>query len=262
MKPKTFSIYLLTMIVLFACQWGNAQEEEEQTPLYDFVWNDTVLPGHEESYLKVVKEEQALFQANGWNLPIYTYRDSYEFFYVTPLNSLEEFVKFDKNVKEIIQTIGDDKVNQLFGKYSNKISHFDTRFWERNEDLSYTPDNAVYTPDITTPFYMFVQHWYIKPGKEAELSDIIKKLHSILDEKEFNYTIYASFLYFGENGPILMAAIPAESEEKFKETNAKDWHNLGSDYHKLYNQALQLCRKIEYQNLTYVPELSFHPEQD
>ncbi len=252
---------LLCMVVLVWAISGavGLAGEEAEGPEFLVILTEDVKPEAMETYMKARIADAQLWDQHGFEFPFMTFVQDFR---VTTAYSFNAFAQFDgipMKMEAKNQKTG-GKMKQIDEQRMKCVSDSSSAIVVARPDLSYTPENPIFTPDLDESFYSFRIVYHIKPGKFEAAEALGRKVKAINEKKQSpgGYLMYQEI--FGQNDYALVAVINAKDKAAFAAQDKKMEANPDPEIEKLFMENAHLLRKIETQEGTFVPEASYIPE--
>ena len=250
-------LWIAVLVWVMGAAVGLAAEEEE-APQFLVVWQEDVKPEHMETYMKARIADAQLWEQYGFEFPFMTFVQDFR---VTTAYSFKAFAQFDgiPMKMEAWNKKTGGKMKQLDKQRTACVSDSSTTIVAARPDLSYTPENPAFTPNLDEPFYSFRIVYHIKPDKVEEAEALGKKVKALNEKKQspMGYLMYQKI--FGQDDYAFIAVINAKDRAAFAALDKQMEANPDPEIEKLFKENAHLLKRIETQEGTFVPEASYVP---
>jgi hypothetical protein len=254
---------LLFLMVLFVCAFSAqsfAQKELPKTQLF-LMHEDDVLPYMSDKYESALKDFVKMFSdakvdSRSYNV-IQT--DYFKYTAIIPVTDFDGLAKYFGMTPEIIEKIGKDKFDAQMKKFDGCYDTHRNYLMTLRNDLSYKPEYGLNPDDGLN--YRHLDYFYVVPGKENELMELIKEYKKLYESKkiEEGYRVYMGSV--GTEMGMVLFVQPAKSRVDFAMLSDKQDEILGSDAQKLWNKLLTITQKFEHHDGMMRPDLSLRPKK-
>jgi hypothetical protein len=250
-------LLFITALILFA-GFANLNAQDENGAQLWFCIAETVKPDMQEQYLELSQELINLCKEEDFPFAFFTW--SYapmEFELWSPLESLNDIDKMEKEWDKIMKKWGEDKQDAF---NATKIKNY-SKTCKVRWDLTYTPDNPDFDPDNLT--YGRWIEVYLKPGTQKKFAESVQWMNE--KRKANDYGVQCGFaeLGLGYETPSYLVMYGHESQVKYLEYE----NNLDEAYQDEYQKYLTGIRKLFSKPVTIydiwlLPELSYNPNKE
>jgi hypothetical protein len=254
---KAFKHLSLAALLLFAAfNTSRAQNDNRQTY---HIHEDKVLPSMVGEYEAVAKE--LTDNVKKYNIPgmkwILTQTNDLRYLYVSPISKMAD-LDDDAFWDSLRGKMGAEKFTDLFNRMNKCYDVHTDYIITLDKDLSYMPGGINLTPagqDYRRFYYM-----YSTPQNMAKLTEALKNVKALFQQKgsKMEYRIYRSG--FGANGAFYMVAIAAKDGGDFEAMDAANNKLIGPDAEKLFGDMMKYVTRIEEVTARMRPDLAYTPK--
>ena len=237
---------------------GLAAEEEER-PQFLVIVNEDVKPEAMETYMKARIADAQLWDQYGFEFPFMTFVQDFRVTTGYGFNAFAQFDGIPQKMEAWTKKTG-GKSKQLDEQRMKCVSDSSSAIVVARPDLSYTPKNPAFTPNLDEPFYSFRVVYHMKPDKIEAAEALGRKVKALNEKKQspMAYLMYQRI--FGQDDYALIAVMNTKDKAAFVEMDKKMEENPDPEIEKLFTENAHLLKKIETQEGTFVPEASYIPE--
>lgn len=250
---RFLTVLSIALLLLAVGGPGLFAQEEKQDQLW-FCWEATVHPEKQKQFVEMHLDFYSKIKESGFPYAIYTWTDGkfgYYFFY--PVDSYDDKIGIWKELGEAISLWGEEN---FMGMWETMQSHR-TYFLLAPSDLSYVPDQP--RLDVMDMPYAFWDVLYIKPGKEMEFEEELKKMQAILKETNFDDPVLMLKGDIGYEGSVCIGALKGKDVSDFRAQNKKMWELLGEEGRSIFRNLMSMLRKRDFKEFWYMEKLTYIP---
>ena len=229
----------------------NAQESSGQ--LW-FCWEATVHPEMESQFVELQIGYHRTLKDLGFPYPMYTWNDSkfgYYFFY--PVDSYEDKSAIYAALRDAVSSWGEDNWNRMW----ETVQSHRTYCLQSLPEISYQPKNPR-LDEMEMP-YAYWDILYVKPGKEIQFTELMKKLLALEKEVDYDDPIQMFTGDLGFEGSVYIGALKGIDPIDFRASNQRMIDLIGEEWIEIFRKALTLTWKRESKEFWYLPDLSYFP---
>jgi len=254
MKRK-ISIVLMVGLVVSLCAFTTLARGEEQKAQLMVTYEVVVNPPKFLEYEASLKEFKVLWTKQKFPLPYDVYKtDDYYYYFFVPVENLGDidiiYSSMEKAGKEL-----QEHTKRYAGTYESETGG---TFINR-PDLSYAPEKPrIKEEDVN---FMRWYYYYLYPGKELAAEEIAKEWMALYKSKGIRDPFNLAVAQLWSGLPLLVVAMWGESEADFTQQDEKNMKRMGDQALVLQKKTMSVCRKIEVRSATYLPDLSYMPEE-
>jgi hypothetical protein len=258
MKAKLFAVFFSLILSAFIIPRLNAQEKLPDTELL-MVHEDVVYPYMIDKYEKAAKDYVEMLKAANIEQPFRVLQ--FEYFTFNTIRPLKDYDGLAKQMgmrDGMIEKIGKEKFEKVMAEFDGCYSSHKNYLLTLRNDLSYKPKYGMDPEEGIN--YRHIDFFYIIPGKEAEMTQLIKEYKVLYESKniEEGYRVYYGGI--GTDMPMVMFVQPAKSRVDFATLSDKQDEILGDDGTKFFNQVLSITQKFEHNDGVMRPDLFYMPK--
>ena len=258
MKANLFTVFLSFCLTVFLIPAINAQEKLPETELL-LVHEDVVFPYMIDQYEKAAKDYVDMLKAANIEQPFRVLQFEYfTFNTVRPVKDYDGLAKQMGMRDEMIEKIGKEKFDKVMAEFDGCYSSHKNYLLTLRNDLSYKAQYGLNPDDGIN--YRHLDFFYIIPGKEAEMTQLIKDYKALYESKniEEGYRVYYGGI--GTDMPMVLFVQPAKSRVDFATLSDKQDEILGEEGNKLFEKALSITQKFEHNDGIMRPDLFYMPK--
>ena len=108
--------------------------------------------------------------------------------------------------------------------------------------------------------YAYWDILYVKPGKEMEFVELVKKLRVLQQAQSFDDPVQMLAGDIGYEGSVYIAALKGKDGVDFRIQNQKMWELMGDEGAAIFQKMGSLLRKRESKQFWYLEKLSYFPD--
>lgn len=259
MKVKFITLSLLLLFLLISFSQVTAQEEELPKSQMFLIHEDEVLPSMWKKYEAAVKNfvkvltdskvEETSFSVVQVNHLTYSF--------IIPVNDYDGLAKHFGMRDAMIEKVGKDKFDQAMSQFDGCYdTHRDYLLTLRN-DLSYKATVGL-NPEEGFNFRHF-DYWYVIPGKEDEMIEILKEWKALYEAKNIEqaYRVYIGGI--GTHYQTFILVRPDKGRVEWAISSEKRNELGGKEMDKLLEKTLSIIQKFEHMNGRMRPDLYYMP---
>ena len=180
-----------------------------------------------------------------------------EFELWSPLESLDDIKKIEKEWDKIIEKWGEEKYAAFNATKTKNYAKTCNVRWDLQFDPTlhdYDPENAHYGNWIEI---------YLKPGKEKEFEEALRWLSERRKEHQYKVRCNYAECGLGYETPSILVMYTHESQLGFLEYENGLSEAYNADFQEYLNRVRKLFAKpIKRYDIYYIPELSYAPDQE
>lgn len=254
MRQELLSIAICIIVCFFSTN-SIGQDTEPKGQLW-FCWEATVNPSLKSQFIDFQVDFHSLFKENGFPYTMYTWTDGnfgYYFFY--PVDSYDDKSLIYDALWAVVPTWGEENFNRM---WETVMSHR-TYFLRSLPEISYTPEKP--RLDAMDMPYAIWDILYVKPEKEMEFVEQVKKLSVLQYAQNFDDPVQMLVGDIGYEGSVYIGALKGKDPVDFWSQNQKMWELLGDEGAVIFQKMGSLVRKREFKQFWYSEELSYIPEE-
>lgn len=253
MKRLVTSCMLIVLIALAGNTTAHAQVEKKGQ-LW-FIWEATVHPELQSQFIELQIDYHSKFKEHGFPYTMYTWTDSkfgYYFFY--PVDSYDDKIEIYDALWAILPSWGEENFSQM---WETVMSHR-TYYLQALPEISFMPEEP--RADQMDMPYAYWDILYVKPGKEMEIAELLKKLTALSQAQNFDDPVQMLTGDIGYEGSVYIGALKGKDPVDMRLQNQKMWGLMGDEGAALFQDLMSLLRKRESKEFWYLEELSYFPE--
>jgi hypothetical protein len=259
MKGKVSIVLMVGLVVSLCALTTWAQDEEKKAQAY-FVVDVLVKPSMISKYEAAVKLMVSLYSQHNTPYPFYAFlADDMKYHFLSPVENLADVDKMFKFDMELEKKMGEEKMKEIEELGAGAYEYAHTYMIYHRPDLSYTPQNPRLKSQEAN--FRHLIYYYIRPDKEKEFQEILKKFVSQPKLKSINdgYDIY--FGGIGMNTPACLIALSGKSAADFETHYEKIWGILGDEAMMMVQELVGMARGLDIKTAWFRPDLSYIPEE-
>jgi hypothetical protein len=244
---------LLGVFLLAASGTSDVFAQEEKGEQLWLCWEATVHPDMQKKFVEVQMDFQSKFKEAGFSYPLYCWTDRlFGFYFFYPVDSYDDNERIYEALWKVVPLWGEEN---FMGMWETVASH---RSYFLREVASYEPENPRLGEE--GPSYAFWDIMYVRPEKEMEYLELLKKLNAIQQSTDFGDPVTMLYGDLGYEGSVYIGALVGKDPMDFRTQNQKMWELMGEDATAIFQKWMTLLRKREHKEFWYVKELSYIPE--
>jgi hypothetical protein len=254
----------LVVLALVALIWalsgavGWAGDQEAGLPHFVYVIDEDIIPEHMETYMKARVADAKLSAQYNFEFPFLTFVQD---FHVSTCGIFTAFAQIDgipQKMEAYNERTG-GKSKQVEKQAMPCVDTVSTAILVYRPDLSYVAPEPTFMPDFTEPFYQSVTIYYIKPDQYEKAEAVAKKVKALDQKKQFpmHYWVYERLI--GQDVPAFVVVAQAKDKAAFVNLEAKLDAQPDEDVEKILADSLDVIKKVEHMEGTFVPEASYVP---
>ena len=249
-------IWLLSLVLLAGMApagWAESHEEAAPQPSFMYVWTDHVPVAHAQEYEAETKKVLARLAETeeGKKLQYAALASPGQYVYVIPLGDLADFMKKNQEFMAATEAVGGMKV---WDPAMRLVDHGSGHLLVSRPDLSYKP--AAPRETEGTGLFRYHEWWYVRPGHEAEIEEVARKIAAVYAEKEIDtgWRIYQAVT--GDDLPLYVVTFTAADAADHFANEARIDELLGEAGQQLIQEASTHARRVEATTAMMRPDLS------
>ncbi len=253
-------IYGLMILSVFCFGVASTYAEEPKEQMY-YVYDVIVSPSKANMYETAHKALMASHLKQNYPVEYTAYSSNdFHYYFIIPIANLSDIDNFTRAEDAFRKNIGDEKYKELLKGFSGVYEYLRTSILTYKADISYVPGNNQLKPEDIKFFCWNM--YYIKPGKEQDMNDVLKKWVKLSKQKKLSFGWNMSVGGMGHDTPCILESLPAKnaSEHFVQMSNAFEF--LGKDANKLWDEELGLLRKMETKYGQPRLDLSYTPKKE
>ena len=246
-------IILLGLFLLAASGSYELSAQEEKSERLWFCWEAEIHPGMQQQFLAVQIDFQSNFKEAGFSYPLYCWTDGlFGYFFFYPVDSYDDKDNIYEELWKAVPLWGEENLVKLWECVTSHRTYF------LSEVASYEPENPRLSGEEQV--YGFWDIMYVKPEKEMEYLELMKKLEVIQQASGFDDPVTMLHGDVGYEGSVYIGGLVAKDPMDFRTQNQKMWELMGEDATAIYQKWMTLLRKRETKEFWYLKDLSYIPE--
>ena len=187
---------------------------------------------------------------------MYTWTDGKFGYYVFyPVDSYDDKTAIYDALGDAVPTWGEENLNRM---WETVMSHR-TYFLQSLPEISYNPEQPR-LDEMDMP-YAYWDILYVRPEKEMEFVELIKKLQILQQDQGFDDPVQMLTGDIGYEGSVYIGALKGKDPVDFRVQNQKMWELMGAEGSAIFQKMMSLLRKRESKEFWYSEELSYIPEE-
>jgi hypothetical protein len=249
------TIFIIALLLATLGNTDTIAQEENNGQLW-FCWEATVHPEMQNQFIDLQLDLQSKLKEHGFPYTFYTWTDGqfgYYFFY--PVDSYDDKTGIYDALGKIIPQTGEVSFNRM---WETVMSHR-TYFLHAPSEFSYIPDQP--RLDVMDMPYAYWDILYVKPEKEMEFVELLKKLVIIQQDQKFDDPVQMLLGDIGYEGSVYIGALKGKDGVDFRVQNQKMWKLMGEEGSAIFQKMMSMLRKRESKQFWYSEELSYVPEE-
>jgi len=260
MKPIMYITLIAIIMFTFSPSIILSQAVGQKPQLF-LILDITLKTSAISEYEATLKEYINLHKTHNFPYTFYGYTTNdfhyYQFFPV------ENYADIDDLYKEYYEVLANKAGNETwqslvkgFSTNSENLKRFTIQYLP---ELSYNPENQVQKPEDN-----IFSHWvfcYMKRDKEQEFQDICKEWANLFRRKNSPSVLNIFAGHIGTESPLYILQEKAVNVYEFYRNSEKLWALLGDESKVLWGKTMAAFSKIERQDGTYRPDLSYIAEK-
>ena len=252
---RFITIFIIALLLAIIGNIDTIAQEENNGQLW-FCWEATVNPSLESQFIDLQLDLQSKLKEHGFPYTIYTWTDGqfgYYFFY--PVDTYDDKIRIFDAFGDAVLTFGEDNFNRMW----ETVQSHRTYFLKSLPEISYKPEEQ--RLDVMDMPYAFWDILYVRPEKDGEFVELMKKLVVLQQAQGFDDPIQMLSGDIGFEGSVYIGALKGKDGIDFRTQNQKMWELLGEDGSAIFHNMLSLLRKRESKQFWYSEKLSYFPEE-
>jgi len=259
MSGKASIIPIVSLVVSQCVLTITAQAMEQKAQLW-FVEEIVIKPSMVEKYETHTKEALALCEKYGLPFPFYVFTtDDFHYYFVWPIENYASLDSLFKAIGEWVAKMGDENWQALVKSGEGTYEYMKWSIVRFKPDLSYAPEKRMKKPKETS--FVYLNFFYIKPGKEAEFEKTIKE--GVAFYKRINFP-FGFDIYSGEMGtemPMYVYLSRAKDATAFYAQHDEAFNLHTEEAIKLRRKTLVTIRKTDVKTGVFRSDLSYPPKK-
>ena len=255
MKLRIFGL----MILLIFCFGIVGSYAEEQKPQLYYLYDVVAKPAKYMEYESAIKQLISAHTKHGFPFPysIYSTND-FHYFVLIPISNYASIDEFLKAANDVSNKMGEDKYQELMGKFAGTFKYERIGVYTHRPDLSYTSEVSELKPEDINFYYYHL--YYVEVGKQQDMEKIVKEWIKLYRTSKANRGWDWWVGGLGSDMPYFCAAQPGKSASDYFNLEAKDNELQGQENEKLWEKTMSLCRNYEMKIGRPRPDLSYTPK--
>ena len=259
MRRGIFVFFMVAIIVALSALTTYAQAEKPLPQLF-FVLEVAVKPCMLSQYETAFKEMITLYKEYKATYGWYGFSaDDFIYYFSVPVKDLSDVENMFKEDEEISKKWGEEKSKEIEKSLAGTSKYRRTSIMYERKDLSYVPEEPRLKSKEAN--YRLWVYYYVKPDKEKEFQEVLKKFVALSKSKNVTdtFSIYTGGM--GTEMPVYLVAFAAKSAGDFWPNYENAWKLLGKEGKTLLQKLFKLIRKRDIKTAWYRPGLSYMPEK-
>ena len=258
MKKKILRVFggcCLIFSLLAAFTLAQEEPQVQRYLAYECVSSAENIEAFEAAMLKEVALYSKFGLPFGWTA--YSTAD-HRYFFLIPIEDSGSIDKINAAFAAAAEKAG-EAYKEMQKAFLGTYDHISTNIIAFHPELSYIPENPRVPAEEAGFFYW--NFFYVKPGLESQFQELAKKFAKLCETRNVADAYNFHVSEFGRDLPAMLSTSWARDEADLEANNEKMWEALGEEGLALWNQGLELCRKVEETSGKMRPALSLIPKK-
>lgn len=252
-------VCLLSVVIGLLSVTAGWAAEEAVRPY--FVWSavESIQPEHMGTYMKGRIADAKLSAEHKFEFPFVTFVSGFEVHTAGIFQAFAQLDGFPEKMEAWDKKTG-GKGKQLQQQCSKCVSGRTSWISVFRPDLTYEPENPVFTPDFSKPFYRLAVIYSIKPGKHDAAQEVAQKIKALHEKRQspLGYRVYERIC--GEGVPAFVVVMSAKDKAQFVKLDEQMKANPDPEIAKFMEENAHVLAGVETKEATFVPQASYVPE--